>query len=127
MATSERDELYVDHCHTSHLIRTLSCNWCNLVLGHMYDNITLSRTLTGYLVYWKTILLPTLLPEEEFRKPLEGKYGISEAIHQELTEVRQEKAEVRQENAKLHEEIKNLQMQLASSSLERIVSENEQN
>lgn len=41
--------LVVDHCHTSHVIRGLLCDKCNLGLGHFQDDIERLRRAIVYL------------------------------------------------------------------------------
>lgn len=41
--------LVVDHCHGSGSVRGLLCNPCNLVLGHVADDVVVLRRLADYV------------------------------------------------------------------------------
>lgn len=41
--------LYIDHCHTSGLVRGLLCSTCNSGLGMYKDDISLLESAIGYL------------------------------------------------------------------------------
>lgn len=43
------DELQVDHCHESGLVRGLLCRNCNSALGHAQDDVLRLQALIGYL------------------------------------------------------------------------------
>lgn len=43
------DEWNTDHCHRTGNIRGLLCRWCNLGLGHFFDDPRLLRHAANYL------------------------------------------------------------------------------
>lgn len=45
----ELDDLVVDHCHQTNLVRGLLCNSCNLTLGHAKDSIRILNKAAEYL------------------------------------------------------------------------------
>ncbi len=47
---SSDENLVVDHCHDTHIVRGVLCRQCNLGLGHFKDQIELLRAALSYLV-----------------------------------------------------------------------------
>jgi hypothetical protein len=45
----ERGMLHVDHCHKTGWVRGLLCNGCNSGIGHLRDDIRLTKAATAYL------------------------------------------------------------------------------
>lgn len=40
---------HVDHNHDTGKVRGIVCHWCNLAIGHAYDDPEILRKLTAYL------------------------------------------------------------------------------
>lgn len=47
--------LAVDHCHKTGKIRKLLCSRCNLVLGHIDDNIEILESMVKYLTIFNSL------------------------------------------------------------------------
>ena len=43
------DNLAIDHCHETHVVRGLLCGFCNMMLGSAKDNIQTLRNAADYL------------------------------------------------------------------------------
>ena len=48
-----RGVLCIDHCHSSLKVRKLLCNYCNITLGQLKDDMSYIRKLVAYLVEHK--------------------------------------------------------------------------
>lgn len=46
----KKSDCYVDHCHTTMLVRGLLCQHCNSAIGHARDNPTVLRSAADYLL-----------------------------------------------------------------------------
>ncbi len=46
---SEKQPLFVDHCHVSGAVRDLLCQWCNTVLGYASDDAARLMSAANYL------------------------------------------------------------------------------
>lgn len=42
-------QINVDHCHKTGKVRGILCSRCNLVLGHLKDDINIAKKLLNYL------------------------------------------------------------------------------
>ena len=49
-SSKTRAYLFVDHCHSTGVIRGLLCNSCNTLLGHAKDNINILCEAIKYLL-----------------------------------------------------------------------------
>ena len=47
--TGRKYNLFVDHCHSSGIVRGLLCHHCNVGMGHFKDNIDLLEKAIKYL------------------------------------------------------------------------------
>ena len=47
------EKLYVDHCHSSGQVRGMLCYHCNVMLGHVFDDIQILDNAIKYLDLYK--------------------------------------------------------------------------
>jgi len=52
-----KDNLCVDHCHTTNKFRGILCKSCNTALGLLYDN---TETLNKLILYLQTKTMKTI-------------------------------------------------------------------
>lgn len=45
----DRKSFVIDHCHTTHAVRGVLCNACNVVLGQAYDSVAVLQKAIKYL------------------------------------------------------------------------------
>ena|SRR5208283_4415753 len=48
-AACKRPAEYIDHCHSTDVVRALLCKQCNFALGMIYDNPDIAQGLINYL------------------------------------------------------------------------------
>lgn len=46
-------QLCVDHDHNTNVVRQLLCHSCNVILGHLKDDVEIAKAIVTYLEKWK--------------------------------------------------------------------------